>query len=63
MGAIAFALLMSAEIGLSVVLFHRPLGEFFAALTSPAGSIGLAGQLAFAAFPVLQLQRGSGRAA
>lgn len=57
MGALAFAMLMAAEVGLSVVLFDRSLGDYAATFASAAGSLGLAGQLAFAAFPALQLRR------
>ena len=54
MGAAAFALLMTAEAGLSMIAFARPLAEFFAGFATPAGALGLAGQIAFALFPLLR---------
>lgn len=54
MGATAFALLMLAETGLSVLLFGRTLSGHFALYAEPAHFLGLAGQLAFAAFPLLR---------
>jgi hypothetical protein len=53
-GAAAFAVLMSMEVGLSVGLFHRSIGEYLAGLRSPAGAIGLAAQVCFATFPLLR---------
>jgi hypothetical protein len=56
MGTIAFVLLMMAEAGLSVLVlgnrFEAYLGEF----GTPAGVLGLGGQLVYAAFPLLQLR-------
>lgn len=62
MGAVAFVLLMAAEAALSVLLFGRSLPEHFALYARPAHLLGLAGQIAFAAFPIvrvgLEAQRG-----
>lgn len=58
MGAVAFTLLMIAEVLLGVGLFERTLPQQVGEMTSGAGLAGLVGQLAFAAFPVLQLHRG-----
>lgn len=57
MGALAFTLLMTAEFLLSSIGFGRSLAEQVEALWTPAGAIGLAGQIAFAIFPLLQLRR------
>jgi hypothetical protein len=54
MGATAFLLLMTAELALSVLLFGRSPAEFATSLATPSGGIGLAGQIAFAVFPLLQ---------
>jgi hypothetical protein len=54
MGAMAFVLLMLAELGLSLFAFGRPAGAFLVSLTSPSGAIGLSGQIAFGLFPLLQ---------
>jgi hypothetical protein len=54
MGLVAFLVLMSAEIGLGAVL-GRSLGDQLAGYGSAAGVIGLAAQVVFATFPVLQV--------
>lgn len=54
MGAAAFALLMAAELGLAIVAFNEAPGEWAARLFSPAGLLGLAGQIAFAAMPLMR---------
>jgi hypothetical protein len=50
MGALAFALLMAAELGLAQVL-GRSAGAWLASLTTPAGLLGLAGQVGFGVMP------------
>lgn len=55
MGGLAFALLMAAEAGLSVLLFGRTVSEFVAMQTSGPELPGFLGQALFAFFPVLQL--------
>lgn len=52
MGVTAFALLMAAELALAVFVFGESAGEFLAAVTAPAGAVGLAGQIAFALMPL-----------
>uniref|UniRef100_UPI0013D942F5 hypothetical protein n=1 Tax=Sandarakinorhabdus rubra TaxID=2672568 RepID=UPI0013D942F5 len=52
MGGTAFLWLMAAELGLSLA-FGRTAGEHLAALLAPAGLLGLAGQILFAALPLL----------
>lgn len=56
-GAIAFALLMSAEVALAVVAFGRPVDEYLLSFTTRAGALGLAGQVMFALLPWLQSGR------
>jgi hypothetical protein len=56
MGLVAFLVLMSAEVGLGAVL-GRLLVDQVAAYGSPAGAIGLAAQVIFATFPVIQIWR------
>jgi hypothetical protein len=55
MGFVAFLVLMSAEVGLGAVL-GRSLVDQLAAYGSPAGAIGLAAQMIFGAFPVIQVR-------
>jgi len=54
MGAVAFALLMLAEVLLSVTLFNRSLNEFADALTTSTGLLGLGGQVLFGLMPVIR---------
>jgi hypothetical protein len=54
MGFVAFLVLMSAEIGLGDVL-GRSLVDQLATYGSFAGTIGLAAQVTFAMFPVIQI--------
>jgi hypothetical protein len=56
MGGIAFGLLMVAELGLSVWLFGGTVQEHFAGYLSLPQAVGLAGQAAFALFPLLQMK-------
>jgi hypothetical protein len=56
MGAAALLLLLAAETVLGVVGFGRLLMEQRAAYAEPAAQLGLAAQLAFAAFPLIQLR-------
>ena len=54
MGGMAFVLLMIAELGVSILAFDRLVTEHLGAYRSWAPALGLAAQLAFAAFPLLQ---------
>lgn len=54
-GAFAFVTLTVLEVTLSIALFHRSIGEYLAALRSPAGAIGFAGQVCFATFPLIHV--------
>lgn len=61
MGGLAFVLLIGAEAALGAVL-GRPLAAQAAALATPAGLAGLAGQIAFGLMPLAQAWRsGPGR--
>ncbi len=55
MGGLAFALLMIAELGVSVLLLDRSLSEHLNHYTEMSALLGLAGQIGFAAIPALQL--------
>ncbi len=55
MGGLAFAVLMFAEAGLSILGFGRTLAEHLASYRQAASILGLLGQLAFASFPAVQL--------
>jgi len=59
MGLTGFALLILAEIALGWFGFGRSLELQMAALGQPAGLIGLAGQIAFGAIPLLQTGKAS----
>lgn len=54
MGLSAFGLLMAAETATGMLLMGRSAAEQWAALMSPSGRLGLAAQIAFAVFPLLQ---------
>ena len=54
MGFVAFAVLMAAEVGVSVFGFGRTYAEHLARYRDLPAMIGLAGQIAFAAFPWIQ---------
>ena len=56
MGVVAFLVLMSAEFGLGTVFGRSPVNQI-AAYKSPPGAIGLAAQLIFAMFPLIQVWR------
>lgn len=60
MGALALALLMAAEAALALGLSGQGLAGWARALVAMPGVLGLAGQLAFAAMPLLVV---AGRAA
>lgn len=53
MGGVAFVLLMAAEAGLALA-FGQSWGEFLRGLGTPAGLLGLAGQIGFAIIPALR---------
>lgn len=53
-GAVAFGLLMVAELALAVFAFGQTPAAFFAAMATRPGALGLAGQIGFAAIPALR---------
>lgn len=57
MGGLAFLLLLVAEALLAISLADQDLGQWFADLFRTPGWIGLAGQIAFALFPLLAARR------
>jgi hypothetical protein len=54
MGTAAFALMMVAEFGVSVAVFHHSLAEHLSGYRTVSGAIGFAAQFAFLWFPLLQ---------
>jgi hypothetical protein len=52
-GVVAFTLTMVSEAALSAVLRGQSVADWAVTLATPLGLIGLAGQIAFAAMPVL----------
>lgn len=54
MGMFAFSLLMTAEVMLGVGLFERTLAQQLREMASGPAMAGLAAQLAFAIFPLVQ---------
>lgn len=60
MGLVAFTVLMLAEFGLSVLALGRTPAEHLNLYLQVPTLLGLAGQLAFAAFPVVQGSREQG---
>jgi hypothetical protein len=56
MGGFAFVLLVVAEWALGVYGFGRSAGAQLAAWMTDAGMLGLAGQVAFALMPFVQVQ-------
>lgn len=57
MGVVAFILLLAAEVVLSLTLFGGTAAGFVASFGTPEGALGLAGQVAFAAMPLLVRRR------
>lgn len=54
MGAVAFALLIAAELLLGRYGFGRSFGAQMEALSQPAGLLGLAAQIAFGCMPLMR---------
>ena len=61
MGALAFALLMGAELALGVLAFGETPREWLTGLTRLPGSLGLAGQALFGLLPALVWRGPQGR--
>jgi hypothetical protein len=60
MGGVAFALLMAAELSLSILLMDRGAAEHLARYLETGPALGLAAQLLFAAFPLMRRARPDG---
>jgi hypothetical protein len=56
MGGTAFVLLMLAEASLSIALFGRTIAEHLALYAHADHQLGLAGQIAFALIPTVQVR-------
>lgn len=56
MGAVAFVLLMAAELALSVWLFGDTVAGHFEKYRSLSSVVGLIGQIAYSLFPLLQMK-------
>ena len=54
MGAMAFCLLMAAELALSLFAFRRSPAQYLHAFATWAGGVGLASQIGFGVFPLLR---------
>lgn len=61
MGALAFVLLMAAELALSVLLFGRSIAAHWATYGEPDALVGLAGQVVYALLPLVVLGRTAAR--
>lgn len=59
MGAVALALLLTAEAALGILVFGRSPAEHLALYADTPALLGLAGQLLFAMFPALMLRLGA----
>jgi hypothetical protein len=53
-GALAFACLAVTEPALAVFAFGQPFPAFLSQILTPAGLLGLAGQIGFALIPLMQ---------
>lgn len=51
---VAFALLMMAELALSLALGMPSLAAYLAGLATPAGLLGLTGQILYGLFPIIR---------
>jgi hypothetical protein len=58
MGSISFALLLLAELALSLLLFGRTPSEHLALYADASYALGLAAQMGFALMPLLQIRHG-----
>lgn len=54
MGLLALLMLLGLELALGRLAFGRPLSAILAAMATPAGLIGLAGQIGFGLIPLIQ---------
>jgi hypothetical protein len=63
MGGAAFGFLMCLELAVSLFVFKQPPSDFLFEYGTVPGMIGLAAQLSYATFPVIQARRSGGSAA
>ena len=61
MGAVAFLLTMSSEVVLARLLRGQSICDWAANVATPLGLVGLAGQIAFGAMPLLVARSGTRR--
>ena len=61
-GAVAFALLMAAEVGLATLMSGQAIDIWFASLWRVPGIIGLGGQIMFGLMPALLFTPNGGKA-
>jgi imidazolonepropionase-like amidohydrolase len=54
---LSFALLMALELATALAFGQSP-AQFLSAITTPAGALGLAGQIGFAVIPLFRQARG-----
>lgn len=57
MALLSFAILMLLELA-TALAFGQPPTQFISAMTTPAGALGLAGQIGFALIPLVRQARG-----
>ena len=57
MALLSFALLMALELATALAFGQSP-AQFLSAITTPAGALGLAGQIGFAVIPLFRQARG-----
>jgi hypothetical protein len=62
MGVVAFLGLQLAEVALAGMVFGQPPGAYLQGLRTMPGAIGLAAQLIFASWPLVQFKLVQGRA-
>lgn len=58
MGGLAFALLMAAELALTLFVIGDSVADHFKAYRDAAPLLGLAGQIIFATFPLIRALAG-----
>ena len=57
MAGLAFTVLMLMELA-TALAFGQTVAQFLSAMTTPAGALGLAGQIGFALIPLFRQARG-----
>lgn len=54
MGVTAFLVLQAAEFAMTITLFGGTLADFVAGIATPAGAVGMAGEVVFGVFPLIR---------